>query len=225
MAPPSVSLQRGYWRAGPARPEEFLKSVEKTTSLHYACSVLSHAVGMVCCLGAATLATSVAGRRDLVASVLGFGVATFWLRPEPLSVGGLVVVVAVLGLGRLRVESLHAAAAGLLAGLWGHVLQGYGLPGWSAMPLAAVVPGVAVVLSRRNPRFAPVALREDALLAITVLGLAVAAAPAFSLGWRSAAAMNLEPGSGVQPTTGVWVPLGLGVVVSLGGLHTLWRRG
>ena len=137
----------------------------------------------------------------------------------------MVALVAVLGLGLPRLGPLSAVVAGALAGLWVHVLQSYGLPAWSAVSLAAAVPGTAVVLAHRSPRFAPLGLREDALLTICVLGLVVAASPALSTGWRSAVAMNLEPGIGAQPTTGLWVPLGLGAVVSLGGIHTLWRRG
>ena len=180
---------------------------------------------MVCGLGAATLATSVTGRRDVVALVAGFVIATIWLQPEPVWIGAMVALVAVLGLGWSRFGPLSAVVAGVLAGLWVHVLQSYGLPGWSAVPLAAAVPGTAVVLAHRSPRFAPRALREDALLTICCLGLVVAAAPVLSMGWRSAVAMNLEPGGGARPAMGLWVTLGLGAVVALGGLHTLWRRG
>ena len=162
----------------------------------------------------------------MVALIAGFAVATIWLRPEPVWVGGMVAVVAALGLAwSRRFGPLGAAVAGVLAGLWVHVLESYGLPGWTTLPLAAAVPGTAVVLAHRSPRFAPPALREDALLTVGVLGLVVAAAPVLSLGWRSAVAMNLEPGGGVRPAMGLWVTLGLGAVVALGGLHTLWRRG
>ena len=180
---------------------------------------------MVCGLGAATLATTVTGRRDVAVLMAGFVVATIWLRPQPVWIGGIVALVALVGLGWPRLGPLKAVVAGALAGLWVHVLQSYGLPGWSAVPLAAAVPGTVVVLAHRSPRFAPRALREDALLTICALGLVVAASPTLSTGWRSAVVMNLEPGSGAQPTTGLWVPLGLGAVVSLGGLYTLWRRG
>ena len=194
-------------------------------ALHYACKVLIHAVGMVCGLGAATLATVVAGRRDMVALIIGFGVATVWLRPEPVWIGGMVALVAAFGLVRSRSGPFSAVVAGALAGLWGQVLQSYGLPVWSAVPLAAALPSAAIVLARRSPRFAPPALREDARLAVCVLGLVVAAAPTLSRGWQSAAALNLDPGGGTGPAPGLWVMLGLGAVVSLGGLHTLWRRG
>ena len=196
-----------------------------TGTRYYACNMLVHAVGMVCGLGAATLATVVSGRRNSVTLIAGFVAATIWLRPDPVWIGGMVALVAVLGLVRPGLGLPSSAAAGALAGLWAHVLQSYGLPGWSAVPLAAAVPGAAAVLAHRSPRFAPVALREVALLTICVLGLVVAAAPALSMGWRSAIAMNLEPGSGVRPAMGLWLTLGLGAVVSLGGLHTLWRRG
>ena len=86
------------------------------------------------------------------------------------------------------------------------------------------MPGMAVMLAHRSPGFAPRALREDALLAIGFMGLAVAAVPAVSMGWRSAVGMNLEPGGEGRPALGIWLTLGLGAVVSLGGLHTFWRR-
>ncbi len=180
---------------------------------------------MLCGFGAATLATTVTGRRDIVALIAGFCVATVWLRPEPVWVGGMVALVAGIGLGWSRFGPLDAAAAGALAGLWVHVLESYGLPGWIALPLGAGVPVTAAALAYRSRRFAPLGLREDALLAICVLGLVVAASPALSMGWQSAGTMNLEPGGGVRTAMGPWVPLGLGAVVSLGGLHTLWRRG
>ncbi len=183
---------------------------------------------MVCGLGAATLATTVTGRRDIVALIGGFVVATIWLRPQPVWLGGMVAVVALLAVLRPGVRWVgfpSAVVAGALAGLWVHVLEGYGLPAWTALPLAAAVPGMALMLAHRSPQFAPLALREDALLTIGLLGLVVAAVPALSLGWRSAVAMNLEPGGGGRPAMGLWITLGLGAVVSLGGLHTLWRRG
>lgn len=186
--------------------------------------VLIHAVGMVCGLGAATLATMVTRRRDTAALIAGFVVAVAWLRPEPVWVGALVVVVAGLGLGTPRFNLLGAVVAGTLAGVWFHVLRGYGLPGWSALPLAAAVPVAAMRLAHRNPGFAPLRLREDALLTMCTLGVLVAATPAFSTGWMSAVALNIEPGNSVEPVIGTWVPVGLAAVVSLGGVHTLWRR-
>ena len=183
---------------------------------------------MLCGLGAATLATTVTGRRDMVVLIAGFCVATVWLRPDPVLIGGMVALVAVLALGVPRLGPLRvlsAAVAGVLAGLWVHVLESYGLPGWTALPLATAVPVTAAALAHRSSRFAPLGLREDALLTICVLGLVVAVSPALSMGWQSAGTMNLEPGGGVRTAMGPWVPLGLGAVVSLGGLHTLWRRG
>ena len=126
---------------------------------------------MLCGLGAATLASAVTGRRDMVALLAGFVVATIWLRPQPVWIGGMVALVAVLGLGMSRLGPLSAAVAGALAGLWVPVLEGYGLPAWTALSLAAAVPGMAVMLAHRSPGFAPLALREDALLTICVLGM------------------------------------------------------
>ena len=55
---------------------------------------------MVCGLGAATLATTVTGRRDVVGLIGGFVVATVWLRPEAVWIGGMVALVALVAVLR-----------------------------------------------------------------------------------------------------------------------------
>lgn len=186
--------------------------------------MLVHLTGIVCGLGAATLAPSLTGKRAVVALVIGFAVATVWLEPEPVWIGGLVVVVVVLRLCWPGFSTLSAVAAGTLAGSWGHILQSYGLTGWLAIPLAAAVPSTAVFLENRSPRFAPRAMREDALSIICVFALVLVAAPVMSAGWQSAETLNLEPERGTRSGLGIWPTLGLTCVVSLGGLHALWRR-
>ena len=141
--------------------------------------------------------------------------------------GGLTVAAAALSLARPRrvpVFLSDAVVAGLLGGLWGHVLVRFGLPPWSAWPLAAVVVGAAAFMSRRQPRFAPPAMREDARLAHAFLAALVAAWPAVSTGWSAASAMNLESEETVRAAVQFPVAIGLAALVSLGGLHALWRR-
>ena len=183
-----------------------------------------HALGMLCGLGAATFATAAVGRWYGVALVpLGFAVAAFWLRPDPVWIGGLVALVAALQLVWPDRAALTAVSAGVLAGLWGVVLQGAGLPVLPALMLAASVPAVSMVLARRRKAFAPAALREEACLGVGLLGLTVAMGPAMTAGWGSAAALNLEPGSG--HVMEAWVLFVGGGSVAFGGIYTLWRRG
>ena len=115
-------------------------------------------------------------------------------------------------------------AAGLTGGLWARLLAGYGVPAWLAWLLAAGVVAVSAVASTRDPRFARPAVREDALVALTVLGVAVAAAPGVAAGWRTAEGLSLAAHDMVRPGVHPGMFFGLAAVVALGGLHALWRR-
>lgn len=191
--------------------------------------MLPHAVGLLCALAAAIFATAAGDhRRGALALAAGFAAGVLWLPSDARWIGGLVAIVSALSLARPHGAPAALSgplAAGLAGGLWTRVLAGYGLPSWMACLLAAGVLAVAASTSRHDPRFAPPAVREDALAAVGVLGLAVAAAPAVAMGWRAAAAMNLEAGDLVRPGVHPWVIAGLAAMVSLGGLHTLRRRG
>jgi hypothetical protein len=190
--------------------------------------LLLHAVGLLCALSAAVFATAARDRHGALALAAGFVVGVFWLPPDARWIGAFVGSVAALSLARPHAAPAALSgslAAGLSGGLWTRVLSGYGLPSWTSWLLAAGVLAVAASSSRRYPRFAPPAVREDALAAIVVLGLAGAAAPAVAVGWRAAAAMNLEADDLVRPGVHPWVLVGLAAMVSLGGLHSLRRRG
>lgn len=186
--------------------------------------MLLHALGMLCSLGAATFATTAVGRWYAVALLpVGFAVAAFWLRPDPVWTGGLVALVAALQIVWPDRAAVTAVSAGVLAGLWGVVLQDTGLALLPALMLAASVPAASMFLARRHKGFAPAALREEACLGVGVLGLTVAMGPAVTAGWGSAVVLNLEPGSGHVMET--WVLFAGGGPVALGGIYTLWRRG
>ena len=189
--------------------------------------MLLHALGMVCSLGAVIFAAGVRDRRGAVALAVGFVAGAFWLRPEPVLAGGLAVAAAALSLTRPRrvpVFLIDAVVAGVLGGLWGHLLAQFGVPPWSAWPLAATVVGAPALLARRLPRFAPRAMREDALLAYAFLGALVTAWPAVATGWSAASAMNLESKETIRAAVQLPVTIGLAALASLGGLHALWRR-
>ena len=189
--------------------------------------MLPHAVGLLCALAAAIFATAAGDRRGVPALAGGFALGALWLEPEPRWTGAIVAAAAGLLLARPRgapASLAGALTAGLAGGLWTRVLAGYGLPAWTAWLLAAGVLAFAASSSRRDPRFAPPGVRDDALAALAALGMAVAAAPAVALGWRAAAAMNLETDGLVRPGVHPWVVVGVAALISLGGLHSLRRR-
>ena len=187
-----------------------------------------HAVGLLCGLAAAVFAALVRDRYGALALAVGFLIAIVWLQPAPGWTGAVVAATAGLALARPGGAPASLAAslvAGLAGGLWSGVLVGYSLPLWLASLLALGLLAFAAVSAARDPRFAAPSVREDALAALGVLGLAVAAAPGVAAGWRAAAAMNLAAGDMVRPGVHPGVVLGLAAAVAFGGLHTLRRRG
>ncbi len=189
--------------------------------------MLLHATGLLCALAAVVFATAVRDYRGALALPVGFLVGVTWAAPAPEWTGAVVGGAAGVLLvdPRRAPASLAAAlAAGLTGGLWARLLAGYGVPAWLAWLLAAGVMAVSAVASTRDPRFARPAVLEDALVALTVLGVAVAAGPGVAAGWRTAEALNLAAHDMVRPGVHPGMFLGLAAVVALGGLHALWRR-
>ena len=190
--------------------------------------MLLHAIGLLCALAAAIFATAVRDRRGFLVLAAGFLMGVAWLQPAPGWTGAAVGGVACLSLARPRgVLALLSGplTGGAAGGLWIRILAGYGMPSWVAWLLASGVIACAAASARRDPGFAAPAVREDALAALGVLGLAIAAAPGVAAGWRAAQAMNLAAGDLVRPGVHPGMVLGLAAVVALGGLHTLRRRG
>lgn len=190
--------------------------------------MLLYTVGLLCALAAAVFATTVRGFRGVLALSVGFLMGMAWLAPAPGWTGAVVGITAVLMLVAPYWASVSLAAplaSGLTGGLWAQMLAGYGLPAWLAWLLAGGVMAVSAIASQLDPRFARPAVREDALVALAVLGVTVAAAPGVTAGWRTAGAMNLAGNDMLRSGTNPALLLGLAAVLSLGGLHTLWRRG
>jgi hypothetical protein len=186
-----------------------------------------HALAMLCSLGSVVFAAG-AGWRGYVALVIGCSAAVVGTSlgrlPDPVWVGGATAAVAVVALVRPRQELVLAAAAGVLAGLWLSMLRAAGLPWAAAAPVAVVPLVVSAVCSRRNPRFAPPMVREEALLVVVVLAVVVAVAPAVAAGWQSATALNLqqkEVPSQAVPAWTLFLTLGSAVI---GGLYAVWMR-
>ena len=195
---------------------------------HQGPPLLIYTVGLLCALAAAVFATTVRGFGGVLALSVGFLMGMAWLAPAPGWTGAVVGMMAVLMLVGPHWASVWLAApvaSGLTGGLWSQMLAGYGLPAWLAWLLAGGVMAVSAIASQRDPRFARPAVREDALVALAVLGVAVAAAPGVTAGWRTAETMNLAGNDMLRSGTSPGILLGLAAVLSLGGIHTLWRRG
>ena len=190
--------------------------------------MLLHSIELLCALAAAVFATVARDRYGALTLAAGFLIGIAWLQPDPGWTGAIVAATAVVSLVRPGGAPASRAAplvAGLAGGLWSRVLGGYGLPLWLACLPASGVIAFAAISSARDPRFATPSVREDALAALGVLGLALAAAPGVMAGWRAARAMNLAAEDMVRPSVHPGVVLGVAAVVALGGLHTLRRRG
>lgn len=187
-----------------------------------------HALAMLCSLGAVAMATFAVRPRSLVALAFGFGAAALVVRPDalpdPAAVGGAIVAVAATALLRPRYADLIAASAGVLAAIWMSMLEAVGAPLIAAI-LIAVAPVIcSAFFTRRDLKFAPLDLREEALLLVLVFAVVVALAPGVAAGWQSATALNLEQkevGAQVVPAWTLLFTLG---AAAAGGLYSVWMR-
>lgn len=187
--------------------------------------MLTHALGLLCVLATSVFAAATTRRwQHLAAAPVGFAVAVLWLPPAPAVAGGLAALVALGQLVRPGWSGAGMAGAGALAGLWAVWLRTLGWPMVPAMVVSAAVPAASVWFSQRRAGFAPTRVREEALLAVGVLGLVVAASPVVMAGWGTATALNpVSAGPGTQQAA-AWLFVTGGGVMVLGGVHSLWRR-
>lgn len=198
-------------------------------------TVTFHALWMLCALGTAVIGTAVGTSvRDRAAVAAGFGLAALLTSgsnlPDPVWTGGLVMaaVAALLFRPRLRLPSL--AIGGALPGFWASLLEVQGLPAWTAVLLPGALLIGTMRLSQMRPSFAPEELREEALLAIGVLGLGVAVVPGVLDGWHAArnlsgaADATAEAGRHVRASIPMWTLAVLIMASSLGAVYSLWSR-
>ena len=184
---------------------------------------------MLCGLGTAIFATSAAANRVAFgALLLGFAGGAAVIRPPalppPAWTGCTVAVVAAIYILRPGATVATAFCGGLLAAILNVLLQIQGLTWMPALILSGIVPALAVYLTRRLPAFAPEALRQEAMLVIIALGLAVAIIPEISAGWQSALVLNRSQAIGAEQFVANWVFVLIGVSVLLGGCFSLLRR-
>jgi hypothetical protein len=193
--------------------------------------LITDMLSFFCGLGAATFATAANRTRYVGVLVLGFVGAVLWSRfqrvPEPAWIGLIAAIIGILCVLRPE-DSTVAAAAAALAGVLGaslaSVLYASGLSALPAIALAAAGPLASACFTRMRPSFAPVRLREEALVVISIFGVVVAALPEIDAGWSSALVLNRQGVSSMNPAIGAWVFLLSAASLTLGGLHSLWRR-
>jgi hypothetical protein len=187
-----------------------------------------HSLAMLCSLASVAFATVDTRARGCVALALGFVLAAIGVGagrlPDPVWVGSVVACLGAVGLARPGWATVLAACGGALAGIWMSMLQFGGVPLPLAVVVAATPPALAAFFSCRRPGFAPAALREEALLVVLVLGVAVAAAPGVAAGWQSAVTLNLQQKEVASEAVPAWTLLLTLGAATFGGLYTVWMR-
>jgi hypothetical protein len=191
-------------------------------------NVFFHSLAMLCSLASVTFATVDSRVRGHIAVAIGFVLAGMTVAPvtlpDPVWVGTGVAVLAMAGLARPYLSVLVAAGGGMLAGIWMAMLRAEGLSLLPALLTASAPVGLAAILSRWRPQFAPAPLREEALLVVLLLGIMVAAAPGVAAGWQSAVTLNLEQKEVASQVVPRWTLLLTVGAATLGGLYTIWMR-
>jgi hypothetical protein len=189
-----------------------------------------HALWMLCAFGFVVHAATAPVRvRDLVSFVAGFVAATVIASPQrlpdPAWTGVLSAAAAVVILFRPRLAIVAAAWGGALGGMLTAMIEVQGLHPIAAVAVVALLALVTMWLSRVHPAFAPDVLRDEALLALCVLGLVVATVPGVIDGWQAAATLTISPATPVPAMpVPLWTLAFVGTAMALGAAYSLWSR-
>jgi hypothetical protein len=118
-----------------------------------------------------------------------------------------------------------AAWGGALGGMLTAMTEVQGLHPIAALAAPALLAATAAWLTRVRPAFAPDVLRDEALLAVCLLGLVVSIVPGVIDGWQAAANLTIETAT-PGPTTPVptWTLALVGTATALGAVYSLWSR-
>jgi hypothetical protein len=177
-------------------------------------------------MGAVVFSTGRSEVRRLAGLVAGFGLMTWLLRggnvPDPAAIAGFAAIVAGARLYRPGWVMLPAFCGGVLAASLGAFVATQGVPAALAFGLAALIPVVALVLSRSRA-FATESMVEEGVLLVLALGLGSAVGPAVIDGWQSAGSMN-QTADAANRTMPLWVLWTAGTSILIGGAWSLWRH-
>ena len=126
---------------------------------------------------------------------------------------------------RPRFAVVSAMWGGALGGMLTALTEVQGLPAAASVGPVAVLVATVVWLTRVRPAFAPDVLRDEALLAICLLGLVVSMVPGVIDGWQAAGNLTIEPAT-TGPATPIpaWTLTLVGTATALGAMSSLWSR-
>ena len=187
------------------------------------------ALWMLCALGAATFAAAAAPRRHWqIALAIGFVSSAVLLGPEqppdPEVTGLVAAVSGIVYLFRPRYAWLAMMLGGVVAGMVIPVLGLLGAPALLTAPLMALGMAGTVWLAKTRPVFSPETLREEALLIVSTLGLAVAVLPSVLDGWQAAANLNVRVENVAREAIPIWALSVVATSTLLGAAYALWSR-
>jgi hypothetical protein len=192
-------------------------------------TVIVLALWMLCALGAATFAAAAAPRRHwLIALAIGFFSAALLPGPEhppdPEVTGLFAAVSGIVYLFRPRHAWLAMMLGGAVAGMLIPVLGLLGAPSLLTAPLIVLGMAGTVWLAKTRPVFSPETLREEALLIVCTLGLAVAVLPSVLDGWQAAANLNVRVENVAREAIPAWALSIVATSTLLGAAYALWSR-
>jgi hypothetical protein len=185
---------------------------------------------MLCALGAVVYAAAAARHvSHLAAAAAGFVAAALIASPQrlpdPAWVGVVSAGAALVILFRPRFAIASAAWGGALGGMLTAMVEVQGLHPIAAIVAPALLATSAAWLARVRPAFAPDLLRDEALLAICLVGLVVAIVPGVTDGWQAAANLTIAPATPAPVTPmPVWTLALVGTATALGAVYSLWSR-
>ena len=187
------------------------------------------ALWMLCALSAATLAAAAAPRRQWqIAFAIGFVVTAALSRseqsPDPEVTALFATVGGIVYLFRQRYASLAMVLGGAVAGTLIPVLGLLGAPALVTAPVIALTMAATVWLAKTRPGFSPETLREEALLIVSTLGLAVAVLPSVLDGWQVAANLNVRVETVAREAIPAWALSVVATSTLLGAAYALWSR-
>jgi hypothetical protein len=104
------------------------------------------------------------------------------------------------------------------------VLGMLGAPVLLTGPLIALGMAGTVWLAQTRPVFSPETLREEALLIVCTLGLAVAVLPSVLDGWQAARNLNVPVENVAREAIPTWTLSVIATSTLLGAAYALWSR-